>query len=112
MLVHFQTLNHLVYLVHIYIHTLDVTSPSWAAHYRHVFILSISGKPIYSRYGKEEKLVSMFGVMQALVSIVQDDKNTLRYYCGYNVSRGRMRGVVRQCVGILLNIACVCSLGV
>ena len=47
-------------------------------HHKHVFILSISGKPIYSRYGKEEKLVSLFGVMQALVSIVQDDKDTLR----------------------------------
>ena len=30
------------------------------------------------RYGKEDRLVSLFGVMQALVSIVQDDKDNLR----------------------------------
>lgn len=50
----------------------------WASHRKHIFILSVSGKPIYSRYGKEEKLVSLFGIMQALVSFVQDDKDTLR----------------------------------
>lgn len=32
----------------------------------------------FIRYGKEDKLVNLFGVMQALVSIVQDDKDNLR----------------------------------
>lgn len=38
----------------------------------------------FVRYGKEEKLVNLFGVMQALVSIVQDDKDNLRlsYFIG------------------------------
>ena len=30
------------------------------------------------RYGKEEKLVNLFGIMQAIVSFVQDDKDNLR----------------------------------
>ena len=57
----------------------DIHSPLWVSHRKHIFILSISGKPIYSRYGKEEKLVSLFGIMQALVSFVQDDRDSLRF---------------------------------
>ena len=30
------------------------------------------------RYGKEDKLVNLFGIMQALVSFVQDDRDNLR----------------------------------
>ncbi len=57
---------------------LDVYSSTWTSHRKHVFILSISGKPIYSRYGKEERLVTTYGIMQALVSLVQDDKDILK----------------------------------
>lgn len=32
---------------------------------------------VFSRYGKEDKLVNLFGIMQALVSFVQDDKDNL-----------------------------------
>ena len=45
-----------------------------------MFILSRSGKPVYSRYGSEEKLVNLFGIMQALVSIIEDSKDELRYF--------------------------------
>lgn len=44
-----------------------------------MFILSLAGKPIYSRYGNEDKLASIMGVMQALVSFVEDDKDELEY---------------------------------
>ncbi|XP_008486157.1 vacuolar fusion protein MON1 homolog A [Diaphorina citri] len=44
----------------------------WQRKERHIFILSSSGKPVYSRYGCEDKLATLFGVMQALVSFVQD----------------------------------------
>lgn len=37
---------------------------------RHVFILSTAGKPIYSMHGNEDKLATLFGVMQALVSSI------------------------------------------
>ena len=62
----------------------DVDSPVWIQRKKHVFILSFSGKPIYSRYGQEDKLVNMFGIMQALISFVQDDKDVLRYVVAGN----------------------------
>lgn len=61
------------------LYILDVSSPTWSTHRKHVFILSQSGKPVYSRYGSEEKLVNLFGIMQALVSIIEDGKDELRY---------------------------------
>ncbi|KJE90347.1 Mon1a protein [Capsaspora owczarzaki ATCC 30864] len=51
---------------------------NWAADEKHIFILSNAGKPIYSRYGSEDRLVTMMGVIQALVSFVQDKNDTLR----------------------------------
>jgi len=59
---------------------IDVSSPTWYGRRKHVFILSQSGKPVYSRYGSEEKLVNLFGIMQALVSIIEDSKDELRYF--------------------------------
>lgn len=53
----------------------DMSSPTWPVHRKHVFILSRSGKPVYTRYGCEDKLVGLFGIMQALVSIVEEDGN-------------------------------------
>ena len=49
---------HVYIHVHIYVHVLllfplslsaDVESATWLLHQKHVFILSLSGKPIYSR---------------------------------------------------------------
>lgn len=56
----------------------DVNNPEWTRHKKHVFVFSEAGKPIYSRYGSEDKLATLMGVMQALVSFVQDDKNSIR----------------------------------
>ncbi|CAL8125467.1 unnamed protein product [Orchesella dallaii] len=53
-------------------------SPLWRSHKHHVFILSEAGKPIYSRHGNEEKMVTFFGLLQALVSFVQSDGDTIR----------------------------------
>jgi hypothetical protein len=48
----------------------------WEQLPKHIFILSSSGKPIFSRVGDEQELVTVFGLLQAVVSIVegQDDK--------------------------------------
>lgn len=43
----------------------------WVNQKSHVFILSTAGKPIYSLHGSEEKLNTLFAVLQALVSVVQ-----------------------------------------
>ncbi|GAB0086552.1 Vacuolar fusion protein MON1 homolog [Sergentomyia squamirostris] len=50
----------------------------WLSHKRHVFILSTAGKPIYSLHGSEDKLASLFGVMQALVSVVQSNQDSIK----------------------------------
>lgn len=51
---------------------------AWAQRDKHIFILSTAGKPIYSLYGEEDKLASLFGVMQALVSVVQSHQDNIR----------------------------------
>ncbi|KAF0035310.1 hypothetical protein F2P81_013068 [Scophthalmus maximus] len=56
----------------------DVSSEAWRNHRKHVFVLSDAGKPIYTRYGTEEALSSTMGVMMALVSFVEAEKNIIR----------------------------------
>jgi hypothetical protein len=51
------------------------------------------------RYGKEDKLVNLFGIMQALVSFVQDDKDNLRYIVSGN------HQIVFMCRGHLVLVA-------
>ncbi|XP_036433968.1 vacuolar fusion protein MON1 homolog B isoform X1 [Colossoma macropomum] len=59
-------------------HNEDVTTDSWRSRRKHVFVLSEAGKPIYSRYGSEEALSSVMGVMMALMSFVQAGGNTIQ----------------------------------
>lgn len=64
----------------------DVSSEAWRSHRKHVFVLSEAGKPIYTRYGTEEALSSTMGVMMALVSVVEADKNVIRsIHAGPNI---------------------------
>lgn len=64
----------------------DVSSEAWRSHRKHVFVLSEAGKPIYTRYGTEEALSSTMGVMMALVSVVEADKNIIRsIHAGQNI---------------------------
>jgi hypothetical protein len=39
---------------------------------KHIFILSSSGKPIFSKHGNEQNLVTTYGLLQAVVSIVEN----------------------------------------
>lgn len=50
----------------------------WINQKCHVFILSTAGKPVYSLHGSEEKLSTLFGIMQALVSFVQSGDDAIR----------------------------------
>ncbi|XP_045507170.1 protein SAND [Colias croceus] len=52
-------------------------SPELVNKEKHVFILSSAGKPIYSRYGNEDKLAGLCGVIQALVSVVEDQNHDI-----------------------------------
>ncbi|GBP51566.1 Vacuolar fusion protein MON1 homolog A [Eumeta japonica] len=52
-------------------------SPELVNKEKHVFILSSAGKPIYSRYGNEDKLAGLCGVIQALISVVEDQNQDI-----------------------------------
>eukprot|EP00061_Rhincodon_typus_P006961 g28127.t1 len=56
----------------------DITAESWRQHRKHIFVFSDAGKPIYSRYGTEESLSSIMGVMVALVSFIEASKNVIK----------------------------------
>lgn len=45
---------------------------------KHIFILSSSGKPIFSKYGDENELVTTFGLLQAVISIVIDSGDSIK----------------------------------
>lgn len=49
----------------------------WLSQKKHIFILSEAGKPIYSLHGSEDKLATLFGVIQALVSFVQHGQDAI-----------------------------------
>lgn len=52
-----------------------MSEPSWINQKCHIFILSNSGKPIYSLNGEEDKISHLFGVISAIVSVIEDDDN-------------------------------------
>lgn len=56
----------------------DEDDRDWAGRKKHIFVLSFAGKPIYSRYGNEDKLAWLFGVIQTLVSFVQAGDDTIK----------------------------------
>ena len=56
----------------------DPNTAEWRMHPKHFFILSSAGKPVYSRYGDENKLSSTMGVVQALISMYQDSDDVIR----------------------------------
>jgi vacuolar fusion protein MON1 len=56
---------------------MDCLNAEWLAEKKHVFIMSTAGKPIYSLHGNENKLASFFGIMQALVSVVQSTEDSI-----------------------------------
>ncbi|XP_031623517.1 vacuolar fusion protein MON1 homolog A [Contarinia nasturtii] len=51
--------------------------PDWLSQREHFFVLSSAGKPIYSLHGNEDKLATLYGVMQALVSVVQANQDVI-----------------------------------
>lgn len=51
--------------------------PEWLNQREHFFVLSSAGKPIYSLHGVEDKLATLCGVIQALVSVVQESQDII-----------------------------------
>ncbi|SMR60421.1 unnamed protein product [Zymoseptoria tritici ST99CH_1E4] len=56
----------------------DVLLADWKAKLKHFFILSASGKPIYSRHGDDQLISHYIGVAQTLISFHQNSKDPLR----------------------------------
>lgn len=57
----------------------------WINQNCHVFILSTAGKPIYSLHGSEEKLNTLCGLLQALVSVVQSGDDSIKFITARNI---------------------------
>lgn len=45
---------------------------------KHIFILSSAGKPIYTKHGDEQELVTTFGLLQAVISIIHDSGDMIK----------------------------------
>ncbi|KAK8581475.1 hypothetical protein V6N12_071696 [Hibiscus sabdariffa] len=56
----------------------DDASISWRKRKKHFFILSNSGKPIYSRYGDEHKLAGFSATLQAIISFVENSGDRVK----------------------------------
>lgn len=70
---------------HVKYMTEDVTSLGWKQHKKHFFILSNAGKPIFSRYGKEEDLSPMMGLLISVVSVMDVEDDPIRtIYSGHH----------------------------
>ncbi|KAG0489466.1 hypothetical protein HPP92_006329 [Vanilla planifolia] len=57
----------------------DDTSASWRKRKKHFFVLSHSGKPIYSRYGDEHKLAGFSATLQAIISFVENGGDRVKF---------------------------------
>lgn len=83
----------------------DWTQEKWHSHKKHMFMLSSSGKPIYSRYGDEQEMSSLTAIMYGFISFVKDSGNdTLRYFVA-----GDHKFVFYIHGPVIL--ACICSTG-
>nr|POE48644.1 vacuolar fusion protein mon1 [Quercus suber] len=51
---------------------------AWKAKLKHFFILSASGKPIYSRHGDDQLISNHIGIAQTLISFYQDAGDCLK----------------------------------
>ncbi|KAI3952872.1 hypothetical protein MKW98_005099 [Papaver atlanticum] len=57
----------------------DDGSVSWRKRKKHFFVLSNSGKPIYSRYGDEHKLAGFSATLQAIISFVENGGDSVKF---------------------------------
>ena len=58
----------------------EVLLESWKAKLKHFFILSASGKPIYSRHGDDKLISNYIGVIQTLISFYQGANDPLKAF--------------------------------
>lgn len=56
----------------------ELYDEGWERKGKHIFVLSDSGKPIFTRYGDEQELASTMGLISALIAVVRRQGDTLR----------------------------------
>ena len=56
----------------------SVGGDTWRKRDKHIFVLSNAGKPVYSRYGDESHLSSLFGMLQAILSRTEEKLKNVR----------------------------------
>ena len=56
----------------------DDSMLSWRRRKKHFLVLSNAGKPIYSRYGDEFRLAGFAGIVQAIMSFVENEGDKIR----------------------------------
>jgi hypothetical protein len=56
----------------------DPSQAEWRLHHKHVFVLSSAGKPIYSRYGDEQRMAAFMAAISGVVSFIDDTGDTIR----------------------------------
>ncbi|KAH8402955.1 hypothetical protein KR222_001029 [Zaprionus bogoriensis] len=79
----------------------------WRGQKKHIFILSEAGKPIYSLHGNEDKLATLFGVIQALVSFVQHGQDAIT-----SIHAGGIKFAFMQRSSLILVAACRTNMSV
>jgi vacuolar fusion protein MON1 len=49
----------------------------WTRHRKNVLILSSSGKPIWTRHGDDTEIISLMGIIQAIISVHIDSDDPI-----------------------------------
>ncbi|KAI3633950.1 hypothetical protein MIR68_007554 [Amoeboaphelidium protococcarum] len=50
----------------------------WKRHEKHFFLFSSAGKPVYSRYGDENLLACLVGLLQVIIATYQEDDDQIK----------------------------------
>eukprot|EP01052_Picozoa_sp_SAG31_P016600 SAG31_NODE_1106_length_9878_cov_4.621331_1_plen_128_part_00 len=60
-------------------HEVEAQTEEWYQQPKHVWILTYSGKPIFSRYGDESLLSAFMGMLMGVISIYEDGNDRINY---------------------------------
>jgi len=57
-----------------------VETPAWYAQRKHLWVLTYSGKPVYSWHGDESLLSSFMGMLSGMIMLVLDTEDSLQFF--------------------------------
>ena len=56
---------------------LEIKLLIWGFRVKHVFVLTMAGKPVWARYGEEEATSALMGILFTLFSIVEENQDQI-----------------------------------